>query len=178
MLSSHTLVTDPILHIALHCPLIPQNTGTIGRLALALGARLHLIHPLGFQTDEKACRRAGLDYWREVDCVEHASLDALRARLGDDARVFAFSARAERLYTEVEYRPGDCLLFGNEEDGLPQEVLDAAPERAVRIPQRSAKVRSLNLANAASIGAYEALRQLGFPGVTPPRPRWTPQHAR
>jgi tRNA (cytidine/uridine-2'-O-)-methyltransferase len=169
---------DPILHIALHRPLIPQNTGTIGRLALSLGARLHLVHPLGFQTDEKACRRAGLDYWRDVDCVEHASLGALLAALPDPARVFAFSARAERLYTEVEYRAGDCLLFGNEEVGLPQEVLDAAPERAVRIPQRSTLVRSQNLANAASIGAYEALRQLDFPGVAPPRPRLAAQHAR
>lgn len=168
----------PILHIALHRPLIPQNTGTIGRLALALGARLHLVHPLGFRTDEKACRRAGLDYWREVDCLEHADLAALLAAVPDERRVFAFSARAERLYTEVEYRPGDCLLFGDEEDGLPQEVLDAAPERALRIPHRSTRVRSLNLANAASIVVYEALRQLGFPDVAPPRPRTATSHAR
>lgn len=161
----------PILHIALFRPLIPQNTGTIGRLALALDARLHLIRPLGFRTDEKACRRAGLDYWREVDCVEHDGLDPFTAALPRDTRVFAFSARAERLYTEVDYRAGDCLLFGNEEDGLPQDLLDAAPERAVRIPQRSVKVRSLNLANAASIAVYEALRQLGFPDTTPARPR-------
>lgn len=161
----------PILHIALFRPLIPQNTGTIGRLALALGARLHLIRPLGFRTDEKACRRAGLDYWREVDCVEHDGLDPFTAALPPGARVFSFSARAGRLYTEVDYRAGDCLLFGNEEEGLPQDLLDAAPERAVRIPQRSVKVRSLNLANAASIGAYEALRQLGFPDCAPARPR-------
>lgn len=170
----------PILHIALFRPLIPQNTGTIGRLALALDARLHLIRPLGFRTDEKACRRAGLDYWREVDCVEHDGLDPFLAALPvpspgpSGPRVFAFSARAERLYTEVEYRAGDCLLFGNEEEGLPQELLDAAPERAVRIPQRSTKVRSLNLANAASIGVYEALRQLGFPDPSPARPRVEP----
>lgn len=173
-------MTDtPLLHIALFRPLIPQNTGTIGRLTLALGMRLHLVHPLGFRTDEKACRRAGLDYWREVDCVEHADLDALEAAVPDPCRVFAFSARAERLYTEVEYRAGDCLLFGNEVDGLPQHVLDRAPERAVRIPQRDTRVRSLNLANAASIAAYEAFRQLGFPDTSPPRPRRVePSHAR
>lgn len=161
----------PLLHLALFRPLIPQNTGTIGRLSLALGLRLHLIRPLGFRTDEKACRRAGLDYWREVDCVEHDHLAAAEAALPEGARVFAFSARAGRLYTQVEYRPGDCLLFGNEVDGLPQEVLDRAPERAVRLPQRDARVRSLNLANAAAVGAYEALRQLGFPDPAPPRPR-------
>ncbi|MCO5164919.1 MAG: tRNA (cytidine(34)-2'-O)-methyltransferase [Planctomycetes bacterium] len=161
----------PLLHIALFRPLIPQNTGTIGRLALALGVRLHLVHPLGFRTDEKACRRAGLDYWREVDCLEHADHAALLAALPDPERVFMFSARAERLYTEVDYRPGDCLLFGDEERGLPQDLLDAAPARAVRIPVRDPRVRSLNLANAASIAVYEALRQLGFPDVAPPRPR-------
>jgi tRNA (cytidine/uridine-2'-O-)-methyltransferase len=159
---------DPVLHLALHTPLIPQNTGTIGRLALALGCRLHLVGRLGFDTDEKACRRAGLDYWRDVDWLHHADLDALAAALPPGARTFAFSTRGERLYTEVEYREGDCLLFGNEEDGLPDAVL--AAHTAVRIPQRDPRVRSLNLANAASIGAYEALRQLGFPGALGPRP--------
>lgn len=158
---------EPILHIALHTPLIPQNTGTIGRLALALGCRLHLVGRLGFETDEKACRRAGLDYWRDVDRVHHPDLDALAAALPAGARTFAFSTRADRLYTEVDYRPGDCLLFGNEEEGLPGAVLAACS--AVRIPQRDPRVRSLNLANAASIGVYEALRQLDFPGALGPR---------
>lgn len=160
---------DPLLHLALHTPLIPQNTGTIGRLALALDCRLHLVGRLGFDTDEKACRRAGLDYWRDVDWVHHPDLAALAAALPGGARTWAFSTRAERLYTEADYRPGDCLLFGDETGGLPEAVLAAAGDRAVRIPQRSLRVRSLNLANAASIAVYEALRQLGFPGVVGPR---------
>jgi tRNA (cytidine/uridine-2'-O-)-methyltransferase len=171
-------VVSPLLHIALYRPLIPQNTGTIGRLALGIGARLHLVHPLGFQTDEKACRRAGLDYWRDVDCLEHPDLEALLAAVPDRARVFALSARATRLYTDVEYRPGDTLLFGDEERGLPQAIVDEAGDRALRIPLRSPRVRSLNLANAASIVAYEALRQLGFPDPAPPRAPHEPAHAR
>lgn len=156
----------PLLHVALLTPLIPQNTGTIGRLTLALGCRLHLVGRLGFDTDEKACRRAGLDYWRDVDWTHHADLEALAAALPTGSRTWAFSTRAERLYTEADYREGDCLLFGDEVNGLPDAVLAAVGPRALRIPQRDPRVRSLNLANAASIGVYEAFRQLGFPGVT------------
>ena len=159
----------PLLHVALLRPKIPQNTGNIGRLSLAMGARLHLVGQLGFRTDERALRRAGLDYWRHVDWVRHADLDELTRALPDGARVFPFSTRAERLYTEVAYRPGDCLLFGDEVSGLPDEVVAAAGSRAVRIPLRSTQVRSLNLANAAAIAVAEVVRQLGHPDALGPR---------
>jgi tRNA (cytidine/uridine-2'-O-)-methyltransferase len=158
-------VAEPLLHIALFRPLIPQNTGTIGRLAMATRCRLHLVGRLGFRTDEKACRRAGLDYWRDVDWRHHEDLAALEQELPDAGRVFAFSARASRRYTDVAFRAGDALLFGDEERGLPDDVAARyADGRLLRIPQLDPRVRSLNLANAASIALYEALRQLGFPG--------------
>jgi len=152
-------VTEPVLHVGLLRPRIPQNTGNIGRLSLAMGCRLHLVGELGFGTDERACRRAGLDYWRHVDWVHHPDLEALRAALPSPGRVVAFSARAERSYDSVAYRPGDCLLFGDEVLGLPADVLADHGDLAVRIPLRSSRVRSLNLANAAAVAVAEALRQ-------------------
>lgn len=164
-------MSTPTFHVALLRPQIPQNTGNIGRLTLSLGARLHLVGELGFDTSEKACRRAGLDYWQHVDCVQHPDLDALRAALPADGRLIAFSTRAERVYSDLAFRPGDCLLFGDEVHGLPQDVVDAAGELAVRIPLRSVHARSLNLANAVAIGLSEAFRQLGHPQANEPRPR-------
>lgn len=161
-------VREPLLHVALLRPKIPQNTGNIGRLCCAMGARLHLIGELGFSTDERACRRAGLDYWPHLDWVRHEGLDQLRASLPANARVFAFSTRAEQYHTEASYRAGDCLLFGDELKGLPDQVL-AEVEHAVRIPLRSTDVRSLNLANSVAVGVSEALRQLGHPDSTAPR---------
>jgi tRNA (cytidine/uridine-2'-O-)-methyltransferase len=161
----------PLLHVALHRPQIPQNTGNIGRLTLAMGVRLHLVGPLGFRTDERACRRAGLDYWQHVDRVEHADLDGLLAHLPEEGRVFCFSTRAARLYTDPTYRPGDCLLFGGEVMGLPQAILDREDVTPIRIPLRCTRVRSLNLSNAVAIAVAEALRQLEHPDAIPPRPR-------
>lgn len=160
---------QPLVHVALLRPKIPQNTGNIGRLVCAMGARLHLIGPLGFQTDERACRRAGLDYWQHLDWVEHTALEALSGALPAGARTFVFSTRATRYYTDVDYRAGDCLLFGDEVSGLPSEVVEAAGERAVRIPLRCGAVRSLNLANATAIAVAEVARQLGHPQATGPR---------
>ena len=153
-------VMAPILHVALLEPKIPPNTGSIGRMTLALGVRLHLVGQLGFSTDEKACRRAGLDYWQHVDWVRHPDLAALEAALPAGARVFPFSAHAARDYTEAEFQPGDCLLFGDEVLGLPRELVEAAGERALRIPLVDPRVRSLNLACAVSMGLGEALRQV------------------
>lgn len=161
--------TEPLVHVALLRPKIPQNTGNIGRLVCAMGGRLHLIGPLGFRTDERACRRAGLDYWQHLDWVEHPDLEAMSGALPPGARTWAFTTRAERSYTEVEYRAGDCLLFGDEVSGLPDAVVEAAGERAVRIPLRAAAVRSLNLANATAIAVAEVSRQLGHPGAVGPR---------
>ncbi|RMG14261.1 MAG: tRNA (cytidine(34)-2'-O)-methyltransferase [Planctomycetota bacterium] len=152
---------EPLLHIALLQPKIPQNTGNIGRLTLAFGGRLHLVGELGFRTDERACRRAGLDYWPHLDWRRQPDLEALCADLPADSRVFCFSAHAARPYTEARFRRGDCLLFGDEVSGLPRELVAAARERALRIPLRdSPHVRSLNLANAVAIATAELARQL------------------
>ena len=161
---------SPLLHVALLEPKIPQNTGNIGRLTLAMGLRLHLVGALGFDTDARALRRAGLDYWKHVDWARHASLDELWDALPDGSRTYCFSTRAERSYSECSYREGDCFLFGDEVTGLPQGVLERTDVTPVRIPLRSSLVRSLNLANATAIAVSEALRQLGHPAPAPPRP--------
>ena len=162
---------DPIVHVALYQPLIPQNTGNIGRLVTAMRGRLHLVEPLGFSTDERACRRAGLDYWAHLDWRRHPDYAALLTDLGAERRIFAFSTRATYAYTEVKYRWGDCVLMGSETEGLPQEVLDDPRVESVRIPLRAPEVRSLNLANATAIAVSEIVRQLGHPDPSAPRPR-------
>ncbi len=151
------------LHVALFRPEIHPNTGNIARLCAANGIPLHLVGHLGFRIDERSVRRAGLDYWPLVDLRREKDLVGLRSAL-PGSRLLCFSARADRPYTDVRYREGDCLLFGRESTGLPDEVLNANPENALRIPMLSSHVRSLNLATAAAIAVYEALRQLGKPG--------------
>ncbi len=146
----------PALHIALLNPEIPGNTGNIGRLCLGVGARLHLISPLGFRTDEKAVRRAGIDHWRRVDLIEHAD-DVAFWRWAGERRVHLFSARGDRPYSQIQWRPGDVALFGCESVGLPETLV--AARGAWRIPLAEG-VRSLNLANAAAVIAYDALQQL------------------
>jgi len=159
--------TSPLFHVALLEPKIPPNTGNIGRLVCAFGGRLHLVGELGFSTEDHACRRAGLDYWPHLDWRQHADLAALEADLGPETRVFAFSTRGERSYSEVSFRRGDCLLFGDELKGLPDAVL--ARFAGLRIPLRSPKVRSLNLANATAIASSELVRQLGHPDALGPK---------
>jgi tRNA (cytidine/uridine-2'-O-)-methyltransferase len=146
------------LHIALWEPEIPPNTGNIARMCAATGAPLHLIGRLGFRIDDRSLRRAGVDYWDAVEIHTHASLAEFEAAF--TGRIVCFSAHADRLYTEIHYQPGDCLLFGSESRGLPEEVLARHVERTVTIPMPGGKVRSLNLATAAGIALYEALRQL------------------
>lgn len=144
------------LHIALYHPEIPQNTGNIGRLCVAVEATLHLVHPLSFDTSEKAVRRAGLDYWRHVALVEHRD-EAAFWRWAEGRRVLAYSSHGERSYTACRHLPGDVLLFGRETVGLPRELVERLG--GWRIPM-TGPVRSLNLANAVSIVTYEAYRQL------------------
>lgn len=153
-------MAEPPLHVALMCPEIPGNTGNIGRLCVGIGAALHLIHPLGFDVSEKAVRRAGLDYWREVELYEHRDADAFAAWLGERP-VIGFSARAGKTLAEVDYPPGCVLLFGRETKGLPAEWRERVP--CVRIPAPG-PVRSLNLSNAAAVAVYHALGQV--------RPEW------
>ncbi|MFG0259924.1 MAG: tRNA (cytidine(34)-2'-O)-methyltransferase [Phycisphaerales bacterium JB041] len=149
---------SPLLHVVLHEPEIPNNTGNIGRTCVALDCALHLIHPLGFDLDEKACRRAGLDYWPRLDVREHDSLerylDAHR-----DARLWVLSTKATRPVWDAAIEPGDHLLFGKETRGLPAEVLDRFSDRLVTLPMVPSE-RSLNLATAVCAVAYEGVRQL------------------
>lgn len=158
------MANDAILHVVLYQPEIPPNTGNIIRLCANTGARLHLVHPLGFRMEDAALRRAGLDYREWAEVVEHAELDACLAALGSGC-VYGFSSRARRFHTAVRYRPGDVLLFGPETRGLPPAVLERLPdEQRLRIPMRP-ESRSLNLSNAVAVAVYEAWRQLGFPGA-------------
>ena len=142
-------------------PRIPQNTGNAIRLAAVTGAELHLVEPLGFDLSEPKLRRAGLDYHDLAHVVVHPDLPAAWSAMGD-ARVLAFTTRASTVYTDVDYRPDDVLLFGPEPTGLPDDVLaDPRVTEQVRIPMLPGR-RSLNLTSAASVAVYEAWRQLGF----------------
>lgn len=152
-----------MLHVILFEPEIPSNTGNIMRLCANTGARLHLIQPLGFVLEDKRLRRAGLDYrdWAEVRT--HANLDKALEELNAN-RLFAFTTRGQRIYSDVRYEPNDALLFGPETRGLPDAVLARLPgESRLRLPLQSGN-RSLNLSNAVAVAVYEAWRQLRFPG--------------
>ncbi|MEW5944864.1 MAG: tRNA (cytidine(34)-2'-O)-methyltransferase [bacterium] len=142
-------------------PEIPQNAGSTARLCAAAGAALHLVGRLGFRTDSASVRRAGLDYWEHARVERHESVEALRELAGADARFFYFSSSARRLYTDIRYAPGDYLVFGRESTGLPRDLLERNAGSCFRIPILPS-VRSLNLATAAGIVLYEALRQQGF----------------
>jgi tRNA (cytidine/uridine-2'-O-)-methyltransferase len=144
-------------------PEIPQNTGNIARTCVMTGTALHLVEPLGFSITEKAVRRAGLDYWPHLQLSMHRDFNALvETRPG--ARFFFYSTRGRRLYTEPSYRGDDFLVFGSETRGLPDHLLrDAA--QVLRIPMIGRMPRSLNLANAAAVVLFEALRQQGFPDL-------------
>lgn len=148
-----------LIHVALFQPEIHPNAGNVARLCAANGLPLHLVGNLGFRIDERSVRRAGLDYWPFVDIRRESDLDELRSRL-PESRLFYFSARAEKLYTDIEYRTGDCLVFGPESKGFPPEFLRENSNHALQIPMLSCNVRSLNLASAVAIAVYEALRQI------------------
>jgi tRNA (cytidine/uridine-2'-O-)-methyltransferase len=152
---------SPGFHVVLVEPEIPQNTGNIGRLCAATGSTLHLVGRLGFEVDEKAVRRAGLDYWHLVDMRRHADLGACLSSVGGRAPL-VFTANTGRSYLEAPYAPGAALVFGGESRGLPASVLDAHRDRLYAIPTCESSVRSLNLANAAAIVVYEALRACGL----------------
>ena len=154
-----------MLHIVLLEPEIPGNTGSIIRLSANTGANLHLVHPLGFDMQEAALRRAGLDYHEWARVHEHESLTDCLTFIGS-SRVLAFTGEGTIHHHEVSYTEGDILLFGRESTGLPAEVIHADFVTAtVRIPMRP-NSRSLNLSNSVAVAAYEALRQLGMPTLT------------
>ena len=151
------------IHIVLHEPEIPQNTGNIARTCAAIGASLHLIRPLGFTIDDKKLKRAGLDYWHQLDISYYDSLEDFFDH-HPMAEFYCFSTKAKFRYTDINYPNEVFLLFGKESKGLPEEFLHEHPERCVRIPMRNG-LRSLNLSNSAAIAAYEVLRQKDFEGL-------------
>ena len=153
------------LHIVFVEPEIPPNTGNIARTCAATDSVLHLVKPLGFSLDEKSLRRAGLDYWPYVKVEVHDSLDDFMAKYGD-RRLWLATTKGDKVYTGVEYRDEDMILFGRETAGLPRDFIDAHKESAVRIPMsEDTRLRSFNLSNSANIILFEALRQLEFPGL-------------
>lgn len=152
-----------MLNIVLLEPEIPANTGNIGRTCVAAGARLHLIGPLGFSLSEKALKRAGMDYWKDLDVMTYIDYrDFLEKNPG--AKIYMATTKAQKMYTEVNYEPDCYIMFGKESAGIPEELLVQNRENCVRIPMME-QIRSLNLGNSAAIVLYEALRQNGFAGM-------------
>ena len=156
---------EKMLHIVLVEPEIPQNCGNIARTCAATGSVLHLVEPLGFDISEKAVRRAGLDYWHLVDVRTYGSLEEL-FRLHPQAadNLWLSTTKGARPYSEARYTDGCWLFFGKETAGLPAPFRERFPQRCIRLPMRR-EARSLNLGNAVAAVAYEALRQMGFPGL-------------
>ena len=151
------------MNIVLLEPEIPANTGNIGRTCVATGTKLHLIKPLGFDISDKAVRRAGMDYWKDLDLAVYENFEEFLEK-NPEATIYMATTKAEKVYTEVEYRPNDYIMFGKESAGIPEEILLKYPETSVRIPMIG-EIRSLNLANSVAIMLYEALRQNGFGGM-------------
>ena len=152
-----------VLNIVLVEPQIPQNTGNIARTCAATGARLHLVEPMGFRVDDAKLKRAGLDYWHLLDITYYENLrDFFEKNSGGE--FFYFSTKATKIYSQIEY-PDNCyLVFGKETAGLPEGLLFKNPDRCVRLPMiNDSSARSLNLSNSVAVGAYEVLRQWGFP---------------
>ena len=147
----------PLLHVVLHQPDIPQNTGNIGRTCVAVGAKLWLIRPLGFQLDERHLRRAGMDYWEHLDYEVVDSWQEFRQRL-PEARVWLVENPASHWLWDATFTPGDVLVFGSETRGLPSQLMDEFRTTTVQLPMRS-EVRSLNLASTVNTAVYEAVRQ-------------------
>lgn len=153
------------LHIVLVEPEIPPNTGNIARSAAATDSVLHLVKPLGFSLDEKRLRRAGLDYWPYVSLEVHESLEEFLAKY-EGRRMWLATTKGGRFHTGADFQDEDMILFGKETAGLPRDLIESRKEWAIRIPMsENTRLRSFNLSNAANIVLFEALRQLGFPGL-------------
>ena len=151
------------MNIVLHEPEIPANTGNIGRTCVATGTSLHLIKPLGFDISDKAVRRAGMDYWKELDLHVYENFEEFVEK-NPEARIYMATTKARKAYTEVEYKGNDFIMFGKESAGIPEEILVKYEKTSVRIPMIG-EIRSLNLSNSVSIILYEALRQQDFEGM-------------
>ncbi|ABX40541.1 tRNA (cytidine(34)-2'-O)-methyltransferase [Lachnoclostridium phytofermentans] len=148
------------MNIILFEPEIPANTGNIGRTCVATGTKLHLIEPLGFRLDEKEIKRAGLDYWKDLDVTVYENYDDFLRR-NPNAKIYMATTKARHVYTEVSYEPDCFIMFGKESAGIPEEILLENKETSIRIPMIG-DIRSLNLSNSVAIVLYEALRQQNF----------------
>lgn len=155
-----------MFHVCLVEPEIPPNTGNVARLCAATFTDLHIVGATGFRMDDRTLKRAGLDYWTEVNLHRHLDLERLYAAL-PESRFLYFTTKTEKSYADWQFAPGDCLIFGRETRGLPEDLLEANRERCLTIPMLNPKVRSLNLATSVGIALYEALRQTGFPTLQP-----------
>lgn len=151
------------MHIILHQPEIPSNTGNIGRTCAATGSSLHLIEPLGFRLDEKSIKRAGMDYWDNLDVTRYVNYQEFREK-HPGAKIWFATTKAKKIYTEAAFRMDDYIMFGKESGGIPEEILAENAACCIRIPMIS-DIRSLNLSNSVAIVLYEALRQNGFEGM-------------
>lgn len=151
------------MNIVLHQPEIPANTGNIGRTCVATGSSLHLIEPLGFILNDKTLKRAGMDYWNELDVHRYMNYTDFREK-NPGAKVWMATTKGGVCYTEVSFSPDDYIMFGREGGGIPEDILRSDPEHCIRIPMGPG-IRSLNLANSVAIVLYEALRQTGFEGL-------------
>lgn len=151
------------MQIVLHQPEIPANTGNIGRTCVATGTQLHLIEPLGFKLDEKAIKRAGMDYWEHLDVHTYVNYEDF-VQKNPGAKIWYATTKAKKCYTEVAFGPNDFIMFGKESAGIPEEILVDNEETCIRIPM-CGEIRSLNLSNSVAIVLYEALRQNGFGGM-------------
>ena len=151
------------LNIVMVEPEIPQNTGNVARTCAATGARLHLVGKMGFTPDDKKLKRAGLDYWYLLDITYYENLEYFYAK-NPHGNFYYFSTKAPQKYTDVTYPDGAYLVFGREDQGLPESLLHANPQTCVRLPMKG-EARSLNLSNSVAVGVYEALRQWDFPSL-------------
>lgn len=152
-----------MINVVLLEPEIPSNTGNIGRTCVAAGARLHLIEPLGFSLSEKALKRAGMDYWHELDVTTYVNYEDFRAK-NPGAKLFFATTKGRHVYSDAQLTDGCYLVFGKESAGIPEELLKEHPDACIRIPM-CGESRSLNLANSVAVVLYEALRQQGFAGM-------------
>lgn len=151
------------MHIVLHQPEIPANTGNIGRTCVATGTGLHLIEPIGFHLDEKSVKRAGMDYWEHLDLTRYTNFEEFK-KMHPGAKIWMATTKAKKAYTEVKFGPDDFIMFGKESAGIPEEILVENEENCIRIPMLPT-IRSLNLSNSVAIVLFEALRQQNFSGM-------------
>lgn len=152
----------PKIHVILHSPQIPQNTGNIGRMCAIVGARLHLIHPLGFVITDAKLKRSGMDYWKELDVLHHENWLAFENSPFSPPvdRIWLLTTKAKRSLFDAKFRAGDGILFGSEDRGVPNEIHEKFNENRIKIPHYKDGLRSLNLSTSAGIAAYEAMRQI------------------